>query len=308
MRTKQHWLISTVLCSTIVLVPAVTSAQNIEPSAAYYVLNDVVTVVPTTISVPEIGNVSTQIISRQDIGGDIGFVWNITLRYQFILPDQEEILKISEGRKFGIPNTIEYQTHITHRASESDFSTQLIDGGTANTSGLFASSIDIEFADANALTEYVASGAELDLLSVIKFPQVTSVAPDTDDIEQIILDYLSTNLIAPDAPVLTTYTELLEQHPDVVGRNPAVTISALASIFEQSTISVDGQGSARLEMPPAFNVNFNAAFSVPRNVRFTDRSVARGKIKLCDEADVILLEVGLTGCENIERLVEKFEQ
>ncbi|MFZ7094467.1 hypothetical protein [Primorskyibacter sp. 2E233] len=285
-------------------------AQEVDgsPPIDTFKLNDTTTVLPSRLTFLNSGEstVSTQLLSRQAIDGTVGYAWNITFQYLFDVPVDEEIAAFVESEKWSLPQTVEFRTYVSANI-EGQSAGFLVDSGTTNLRGILASSFDLEFVNSKELTDFIASGAIVNVVTVIKFAQITSVVPDTDQIRQIIVDYLGNNVVSPKAPVLETYSQLRTEYPDVVGRNPVLVLSSIASVFEASSIEIDLSGEPRLVIPPAFEININATFSAPRNLRFSDQSFAIGAINLCEDGDLVILELGTTGCENVPDLIDRFE-
>lgn len=283
-----------------------SDAQDSTRRFAAFELNNVNTILPTRLAIRE-GDPSVQIISRQATDGAIGYVLNITFQYSFDVPTEDEITEmVGEGR-FTIPNTVQYATYVYYATAQGPVVQQSIDAGTTNLSGSLATSLDIEFASSGAVLDFIAAGADISVLTAIEFPQLSSIRPETEEVRQLVVDYLANNIIGVDAPVLSTYEQLATAHPEIVGRNPAQVLSALSSVFDQSRITVDETGEPELQLPPAFNVTINAAFSAPTNIRFVDRTVARVSMNVCESGSFVILEIGATGCENLNRLFERFE-
>ena len=301
---RLNLLTALILVSTFGTQPAIGAEDGFD----VFRLEDSATVLPNQLSHLKNGKstVSSQILSRQNVNGNVSFVWNLVFQYAFVLPDEEALAKI-DAKKKSLPNTVEFVTYISYRKGEAT-TTILADSGTTNISGILTTTTDIEFADKEELAAFVAAGPKLNVTAVIRFPQVATTLSDADEVKSLILEYLSTNIVNPKAPVLSAYKEITARNPQVAGRNPALLLGALASVFENSKIEMDEEGQPKLVLPPAVDITINSSFSRPVNLRFTDQTFAHMGIDLCDDGEVTLLEIAKTGCEALEELYERFEQ
>lgn len=294
----------------VAAIGSYVSAQELDgtPRVDLYELNDTATLLPNRLIFSNSGQstVSTQLLSRQAIDGSIGYAWNITFQYFFDVPADDEIAGLVGDRKWSLPQTVEFRTYVS-TSTEGQSEGLLVDSGTTNIRGILATSFDLEFSSSGELTDFIASGATVNVVTLIKFAQITSVVPDTDQVRQIIVEYLGNNIVSPKAPVLETYSQLRSEYPEVVGKNPALVLSSIASVFESSSIEISSSGEPRLVIPPAFEIEINATFAAPRNLRFSDQSFAAGGIDLCEDGELVILELGTTGCENVSDLIERLE-
>lgn len=293
-------------CATVLLATVASPQESPGPLFDAFELNDVYTVLPNTLSV-QAGGPSTQVISRQAIDGNIGYTLNVTVQYALTPLDTAAVEKLLAGRPYNTPNTVEYRTFLSHPSVDGPITTTLVDSGTTTISSTLATSFSIDFASSSDLADFIGGGSRFKLTTLVKFPQLTSLRPQTEEIKEAILTYLGANIISPTAPVLSTFRELSIIHPELVDRNPAQVLSALASVFDQAEVQIGDDGQPRLVLPPAFEVTINSAFSAPTNIRFTDQSVAALEIDVCKTGEFLILELGATGCENIDQLFQRFE-